>query len=215
MAIFGPKHWVFGQQNEICGQNATRDLFLYHQKGAACKIWANSDGSFSRSGVEWNKRLKLNFWYRTRAGGPTPPSKVRVDRWGRPPRGRVARVMDRAHTPTHTHPTVWPLRRSWSRAIWRVRSGRSKFWQVTEWLQLHYIAYQQHCCNYQKTSILSIWAQLWSKFVDYEAIEGGGDVLVWGKCFLDGLFQIARRAIWNNLNCILNTSYCTRYWWTW
>ena len=86
MAIFGPKHWVFGQQNEICGQNATRDLFLYHQKGAACKIWANSDGSFSRSGVEWNKRLKLNFWYRTRAGGPTPPSKVRVDRWGRPPR---------------------------------------------------------------------------------------------------------------------------------
>ena len=133
----------------------------------------------------------------------------------RPPRGRVARVMDRAHTPTHTHPTVWPLRRSWSRAIWRVRSGRSKFWQVTEWLQLHYIAYQQHCCNYQKTSILSIWAQLWSKFVDYEAIEGGGDVLVWGKCFLDGLFQIARRAIWNNLNCILNTSYCTRYWWTW
>ena len=86
MAIFGPKNRVFGQQNEICGQNATRDLFLYHQKGAACKIWANSDGSFSRSGVEWNKRLKLNFWYRTRAGGPTPPSKVRVDRWGRPPR---------------------------------------------------------------------------------------------------------------------------------
>ena len=86
MAIFGPKNWVFGQQNDFCRQNATRDLFLYHQKGAACKIWANPDCSFSRSGVEWNKRLKLNFWYRTRAGGPTPPSKVRVDRWGRPPR---------------------------------------------------------------------------------------------------------------------------------
>ena len=28
----------------------------------------------------------------------------------RPPRGRVARVMDRAHTPTHTHLPVWPLR---------------------------------------------------------------------------------------------------------
>ena len=61
MAIFGPKNWVFGQQNEICGQNATRDLFLYHQMGAACKIWANSIGSFPRSGVDWKKRLKLIF----------------------------------------------------------------------------------------------------------------------------------------------------------
>ena len=61
MAIFRPKNWVFGQQNEICGQNATRDLFLYHQMGAACKIWANSIGSFPRSGVDWKKRLKLIF----------------------------------------------------------------------------------------------------------------------------------------------------------
>ena len=27
--------------------------------GAACKIWANSIGSFPRSGVDWKKRLKL------------------------------------------------------------------------------------------------------------------------------------------------------------
>ena len=42
----------------------------------------------------------------------------------RPPRGRVARVMDRAHTPTHTHLPVWPLRRglksrSLASAQWR------------------------------------------------------------------------------------------------
>ena len=29
--------------------------------GAACKIWANSIGSFPRSGVDWKKRLKLIF----------------------------------------------------------------------------------------------------------------------------------------------------------
>ena len=138
----------------------------------------------------------------------------------RPPRGRVARVMDRAHTPTHTHTYRYGrCAEGWSRAIWRVRNGGSKFWQLTEWVRtlnrIHHVTYQQHCCKYQKTSILSIWAQLWSKFVDYEAIEGGEDVLVWGKCFLDGLFQIARRAIWNNLKCILNTNYCTRYWWNW
>ena len=61
MAIFGPKNRVFGQQNEFFGQNATRDLFLYHQKGAACKFLANSIGSFSRSGVDCHLGLKLNF----------------------------------------------------------------------------------------------------------------------------------------------------------
>ena len=77
MAIFGPKHWVFGQQNEICGQNATRDLFLYHQKGAACKIWANSIGSFPRSGVDWKKRLKLIFEKGLGLGALPRPRKLR------------------------------------------------------------------------------------------------------------------------------------------
>jgi len=46
---------------------------------------------------------------------------------------------------------------------------------------------------------------LWSNFVAFEAFEGGEDELVWGKCFLDRLLQIARRAIISNLYCILNT----------
>ena len=77
MAIFRPKNWVFGQQNEICGQNATRDLFLYHQMGAACKIWANSIGSFPRSGVDWKKRLKLIFEKGLGLGALPRPRKLR------------------------------------------------------------------------------------------------------------------------------------------
>ena len=46
---------------------------------------------------------------------------------------------------------------------------------------------------------------LWSNFVAFETFEGGEGELVWGKCFLDRLLQIARRAIISNLNCILNT----------
>ena len=77
MANFRPKNWVFGQQNEICGQNATRDLFLYHQMGAACKIWANSIGSFPRSGVDWKKRLKLIFEKGLGLGALPRPRKLR------------------------------------------------------------------------------------------------------------------------------------------
>ena len=77
MAIFRPKNWVFGQQNEICGQNATRDLFLYHQMGAACKISANFIGSFPRSGVDWKKRLKLIFEKGLGLGALPRPRKLR------------------------------------------------------------------------------------------------------------------------------------------
>ena len=117
----------------------------------------------------------------------------------RPPRGRVARVMDRAHTHPHTHLPVWPLRLSCSRAIWRVRKGRSKNSQVTEWVrtlnQSHNVGDNEHCCNEQRASVLCILAVLWSNFVAFETFEGGEDELVWGKCFLERLFQIARRAI--------------------
>ena len=77
MANFGPKNRVFGQQNEFCGQNATRDLFLHHQEGAACKISANSIGSFSRSGVDWKKRLKLIFEKGLGLGALPRPRKLR------------------------------------------------------------------------------------------------------------------------------------------
>ena len=77
MAIFGPENRVFGQQNEFFGQNATRDLFLYHQMGAACKISANSIGSFPRSGVDWKKRLKLIFEKGLGLGALPRPRKLR------------------------------------------------------------------------------------------------------------------------------------------
>ena len=49
-------------------------------------------------------------WYKARSGPLPPPRLPKSLKKRRPPRGRVARVTDRAHTPTHTHPTVWPLR---------------------------------------------------------------------------------------------------------
>ena len=59
-AIFGPKNRVFGQQNDFSGQNGSRDLFLYHQVRAACKISGKSDGPFPRSILGWNYRLMLS-----------------------------------------------------------------------------------------------------------------------------------------------------------
>ena len=81
MANFRPKKWVFGHQNEICRQNTTRDLFLYHQMGAACKIWANSIGSFPRSGVDWKKRLKLIFEKGLGLGALPRPRKLKRTVW--------------------------------------------------------------------------------------------------------------------------------------
>ena len=45
--------------------------------GAACKIWANSIGSFPRSGVDWKKRLKLIFEKGLGLGALPRPRKLR------------------------------------------------------------------------------------------------------------------------------------------
>ena len=61
------------------------------------------------------------------ANGAPPPWRQKNDgkdseKGSGPPRGRVARVMDRAHTPTHT-PNGLAVALKDSIAIWRLRNG--------------------------------------------------------------------------------------------
>ena len=198
MAIFRPKNWVFGQQNEICGQNATRDLFLYHQMGAACKIWANSIGSFPRSGVDWKKRLKLIFEKGLGLGALPRPRKLR---W-----------------------TVGADHLEWERgggimflAIFSTKGGRPRPPTVVErgpksfhtwWFfdmfsyidQILGVAWRRQPLQNTKSYSQPCWGSCGTASSVLK-LSGARRCALFEKCFLDRLFQMARGASWNNPIC--------------